>query len=259
MLTIRPKIENPNRKGDGQEIFFYPRYRGQMPPSKQQTISFLALPPEIRNHIYELAFSEPQTVNADYAPLNWHFKQHALTLTCRQIQAEALPVLFGMLSWGIVLSRKATDSPSLSPLMQAWMARNAQETSYISRLELHADMADRSPFHWKLVITHEGANIFIAVEPLVYSRELRGQFDLIRAIKQTLLSLLKANGTGYVGLAELDAIRAVMQRHGCLRVSDAVGQKYIEEGKEESVAARTRSRRDIAARERENQSLHCVK
>lgn len=136
------------------------------------------------------------------------------------------------------------------------MARNAQATSYISRLELHGDMADRSPFHWKMIITHEGDDISIELEPLDHSRirVLRGQVKLMRAIKVTLYRLLKGNGTGYVGLAELDAIRAVMQDYGCLRVSDAVDQEYIEE-ESGPVAARTRSRTSLSELERENQKV----
>lgn len=67
------------------------------PPMAQVTTSltFLDLPPEIRNIIYTLALTESGDNSISICRGSSHLSEPALTRTCNQIRQESLPVFYG--------------------------------------------------------------------------------------------------------------------------------------------------------------------
>ncbi|KAK3713460.1 hypothetical protein LTR37_008418 [Vermiconidia calcicola] len=62
------------------------------------------LPAELRNRIYELALPRSEVVHAAYRSAEYvepRVKQPALTRTCKQIRAEALPLFYGAVRVGL--------------------------------------------------------------------------------------------------------------------------------------------------------------
>jgi hypothetical protein len=63
--------------------------------SLSSKLSFLSLPPELRNQIYTLTLLSATPITLPYAYQNQSFREPALLATCQVIRAEATPIFYG--------------------------------------------------------------------------------------------------------------------------------------------------------------------
>lgn len=226
----------------------------RFPPTRtKQTISFLELAPEIRNHIYQLVLAKPTSTLVD---LDSDWKQPAISLTCHQVQAEVLSLWLGYYKWNFWPNRHGKQF-SLSPLMKRWMARAGTDAAKIRQLQINARMPDNSRFFWEIridrdiettsilrrVSTKEKVQEMLARSKGVYrsdenTNSVSSQRDMsfhstvkprnsnieaaiAKEIGLLMHTMLGQNDTGFIGMAELEAVLEVLRQND-IKVPDSL-------------------------------------
>lgn len=119
---------------------------------KQKT-SFLDLPPEIRNTIYELALRLENANNYDYEWYGVRPNQPVLTQTCRQIRLEALPMFYATTRFSGGLCFGWSENWPVEDIgWLRWLKAIGPERSKLLRcLVLYCEWHDNQcdcPLHW---------------------------------------------------------------------------------------------------------------
>lgn len=87
--------------------------------SKMDNSPLLRLPPELRNHIYDLVFAEGGTINIDAPHYPQEIQVPTLLHTCRQLRAEASSVYYSTHIFVARVSRRH----GLSPALKDWLRK----------------------------------------------------------------------------------------------------------------------------------------
>ncbi|KAF2718917.1 hypothetical protein K431DRAFT_305653 [Polychaeton citri CBS 116435] len=93
-----------------------------------QSSLFFSIPAEMRNRIYEMAFEDGYLFGT-IKPRHWHMYglvQHPLTLICRQVRAESLPVYLNKFTLGV------NSDDQVKPSVRLFGAMDAKTVSYLA-------------------------------------------------------------------------------------------------------------------------------
>lgn len=190
---------------------------------------FLDLPSEIRNQIYRLLLplDRAQFIRTGEGQSVFlaHVKQPALTLTCQQIQREALSIFFSSESFLLSYACGARTSV-LDPGTLLWLTRVGDAAAHIKRLEIvtrammpSVHKGSYHPLRLSFTIYVEPAashRITTLVGPRKRELEQAEIFALkIKADLDDALALsLREGSTGAIGLAELRVMMEVLRNYG---------------------------------------------
>lgn len=204
--------------------------------------SLLGLPPEIRNCIYKLVL-KPYLTTAFWAELPR--KQPALSLTCHQLQQEVLSFWIGYSACIFWPNRHGVQF-CFSSHTSRWMLRAGNVADQIRQLQINARMPDMSRFCWEIKLDRDirGAGTISRVSltkeakfrqesvaqgtkqerksirmretlchPAVTPRSYAKEMVVVKDIGKALSQILQADGSGCIGLFELDVIVRILKRH----------------------------------------------
>ena len=133
--------------------------------AKDTGTGFLDLPAELRNRIYHLALTRPDTINVtsfDIAKpqFNSSATQPALTQICRQIRNEALPVFYNQ---NCFTGSYVADEEVLEHVFAGWVLLERSIEEYlvasgwmVARLELRRRMSSQL---WNRSLRSEGGGL----------------------------------------------------------------------------------------------------
>lgn len=214
---------------------------------RPHAVTFVDLPPEIRNRIYEVVLTKP-TTTVIHLESDW--KQPALSLTCHQIQTEMLSFWLGYYKCNFWPDRHG-EQFAFSPLMKRWMTRAGPDAAKIHHLEVNARMPDLSRFCWEILVDRDTKakgkvrKISLAAKsekdmvfkvtsvPLettssdtkelersksskstVQPRNHDREESIAKEISNAICKLLQQNGTGFIGIDEIEAVMAILKSYG---------------------------------------------
>ncbi|KAF1353252.1 hypothetical protein BDV97DRAFT_346139 [Delphinella strobiligena] len=214
---------------------------------RPHAITFVNLPPEIRNRIYELVLTKP-TATVIHLESDW--KQPALSLTCHQIQTEMLSFWLGYYKYNFWPDRHG-EQFAFSPFMKRWMTRAGPDAAKIHHLEVNARMPDLSRFCWEILVDRDAKakgtvrKVSLAAKyekdtvlkvtsvPLnststdtkevvrsksskstVQPRNHVREESIAKKISNAICKSLRQNGTGFIGIDEIEAVMAILRNYG---------------------------------------------
>ncbi|KAK5113603.1 hypothetical protein LTR85_010832 [Meristemomyces frigidus] len=92
---------------------------------------FLSLPPELRNRIYELAFTDDKPTEHTFSIIHNRLRQAPLTCTGRQIRNESLPMIYSINTIRILVGTAYQQAACLK-----WLEAIGPHIKLIRRLEI---------------------------------------------------------------------------------------------------------------------------
>ncbi|KAK4546753.1 hypothetical protein LTR36_001485 [Oleoguttula mirabilis] len=170
----------------------------------------LELPPELRNHIYELALPTVARWSAieKYTESDLPNHQPALTRVSRQIRAEALPLYYHNLTVELLVS---SDYDALDDC-EAWLEATGDKYTLLKRFEAKrkVDLDSLFVLQWPSVAARfEIANSYAGTAEEQAGRWVQRYVNREESEK-ALETLNNAVGSGSSGLPELIAVIATL-------------------------------------------------
>lgn len=210
------------------------------PESKPTFSPFFTLPAEIRNQIYEIVLEDSRNHDKIILLSRPFPYLPKLTLTCRAIQADMMPMILGRRQCIFSLMIDATSwsgsfAALVHPYIENWMRRNVLSSQCIYSLQIQfgypgaLDIAfdvnidkdeKRQPVVEIRKLSHERrsgpsmAHRFAGI-PLVFKRRYSSAraYEFMVTVRELFESRLAVNCTGLVGVEELDTVQRILK--GC--------------------------------------------
>lgn len=217
----------PIRAGNLQVLSFLqrpsamPASQGKLTPTflaalktwKPQVISFLQLPPEIRNHIYALVLGFKGSEIALSHLGKWRSGDPpslALMHTCTQMQQELGPLCISSLTVQMDTWRRTEIVVERRLRTLSWMKKVGPDVSaHISTLRVR--FWDKVHFMFTIKVI-EPRIVEVTSESCPRS-DIPIREEIEAAMNTELSRRLEENSTGYLGVAEMMIIRDIIREH----------------------------------------------